>query len=385
MFEKISEALDYIENKRIKRTLDQFKETLDKYGFHTAYDNVIHITGTNGKGSTAKYLQLILSNHGFKTGTFTSPYLVKHNDRMCIDGEMIDDLTLLEIINDLLPVIEAEGLSMFEIDLLICLKWFENKGLDFLIFEAGIGGLHDKTNIFDSRISAITNVNFDHQDMLGGSLEEICEQKMGIIRPDSTFLSTEANSELIAMMEQRCHELNTKFIQVDRDIIRIDGQNIGVEFDPEYQRANCALAVSIAKELIGLDLNKSLDAIAKFSLPLHFERIDKFILDGSHNPAGIEALLKSVANLKNVAFVFSALDDKDNAQMLELLNTYPVYVSSFPDFRQKQNKYENFTNTLSKIYQKYDTIILTGSIHFVSYARIYLGEKFHGIINEGAN
>ncbi len=385
MFKEITEALDYIENKRIKRTLQQFKDTLKKYGFETGYDNVIHITGTNGKGSTAKYLQLILTNNGFRTGTFTSPYLIRHNDRICIDGEMIDDASLLEIINGLHELIETEGLSMFEIDLLICLKWFENKNLDYLIFEAGIGGLNDKTNIFDSNISAITNVGFDHQDMLGETLQEICGQKMGIIRPGSTFLTTETNSDLLAMMESRCRELDTRFVRVVRYDLQIDGQFIPVKFDPAYQQANCALALAIAKELIPLDIELTKKAIEAFSLPLHFEKIGKFILDGSHNPAGIAALVESIAGLNNVAFVFSALDDKDNAKMLELLNNYPVYVSSFPDIRQKPNKYENFTNTLSKIYEKYDTIILTGSIHFVSYARSYLGEKFHEIIDEGTN
>ena len=385
MFEKIDDALDYIENKRIKRTLEQFKETLSCSGFFTGYNNVIHITGTNGKGSTAKFLQLILSGHGYRVGTFTSPYLIKHNDRICIDGKMIDDDALLRIINELEPVIETHGLSMFEIDLLICLKWFEDKELDFLIFEAGIGGLQDKTNIFNSRISAITNVSFDHQEMLGNSLREICENKMGIIRPDSTFLTSESNEELVEMMAATCLQLQTKFIKPNLDELRINGRIVAMKFQPEYQKANCILAVAIAQELITLDLQTTVEAIKQFSLPLHFERIDKFILDGSHNPAGIRALLKSIAELSNVAIVFSALDDKDNDLMLKLLDNYPVYVSSFPDFRQKQNKYENFTNTLSKIYQKYDTIILTGSIHFVSYARIYLGEKFHENIDGGTN
>lgn len=385
MFEKLSDALNYIENKRIKRTLGQFKETLAKYNFDTELANVIHLTGTNGKGSTTKYLQLILTNHGYRTGTFTSPYLIKHNDRICIDGQMIDDDTLLGIVNEIYPIIETEGLSMFEIDLLIALVWFKDQDLDYLIFEAGIGGLHDKTNIFNSRISAITNIALDHQDMLGTTIHDICEQKMGIIRPNSIFLTAETNTNLVAMMENRCAQLNTRFIKVDRNLLEINGRAISCDFNPEYQRANGVLAVAIASQLIDLDTNKTLDALDKFNLPLHFEKIDKFILDGSHNPAGIKALVNSIAGMENVAVVFSALDDKDYEKMLVLLKEYPVYLSSFPDFRQKNNKFENFTNTLSKIYKKYDTIILTGSIHFVSYARNYLGEKVHDNINEGEN
>lgn len=377
MFENLRQALDFIENQRIKRTLDQFKGTIEKYGFKRDYDNVIHITGTNGKGSTTKYLQLILNNHGYRVGTFTSPYLVKHNDRICIDGKMIDDFELLAIINKLLPIIKSENLSMFEIDLLIALEWFKDKKLDYLVFEAGIGGLSDKTNIFNSKISAITNVALDHQEMLGDTIEDICVNKMGIIRNDSIFVTTETNPKLIGLMEERCRELNTKFVKADPAKIRIDGEDLVFNFEPSYQQANGALAIAIAGNLIGLERHKVLESLAAFSLPLHFERIDKFILDGSHNPAGIKALVNSISGMTNVAIIFSALDDKDVETMNSLFGNYPIYHSSFYDFRQKRNKNEKFTDTVSKIYEKYDTIILTGSIHFVSCAREYLGGRFY--------
>ncbi len=378
MFENLRQALDFIENQRIKRTLEQFKETLEKYGFKRDYENVIHITGTNGKGSTTKYLQLILNNHGYRVGTFTSPYLVKHNDRVCIDGEMIGDNDLLSIINNLLEIIKTENLSMFEIDLLIALEWFKDKNLDYLIFEAGIGGLNDKTNIFNSKISAITNVALDHQEMLGNTIEEICVNKMGIIRNDSIFVTTETNPKMTSLMAQRCQELNTKFVKIDPTKIILDGEVLEFNFEPGYQQGNGALAIAIARCLVELERQKVLESLAGFSLPLHFERIDKFILDGSHNPAGIKALVESIKGMTNVAIIFSALDDKDVETMNSLFGNYPIYHSSFHDFRQKRNKNEKFTDTVSKIYKKYDTIILTGSIHFVSCAREYLGGRFHG-------
>lgn len=139
MFNDIKSALVYIESKRTKRTLEQFKETIKKYGFNIYQKNIIHIAGTNGKGSTTNFIKDIMVEHGYRVGTFTSPYLICHNDRICINGEMISDERLLMIINSLVEIIESEQLSMFEIDILIMLRYFDEEELDYRIIETGIG------------------------------------------------------------------------------------------------------------------------------------------------------------------------------------------------------------------------------------------------------
>ena len=176
MFDNIKEAVDYIESKRVKRSFEQFQEIVNKYHFNLHQKNMIHVAGTNGKGSTTNFIKEILMKHGYTVGTFTSPYMLVHNDRICINGEMISDSKLLEIINGLINIIEVEKLSMFEIDVLIMLRYFNECDLDYRIIETGIGGLNDKTNVIDSICSVITNIGYDHQFMLGDTLEEIALQ-----------------------------------------------------------------------------------------------------------------------------------------------------------------------------------------------------------------
>ena len=113
MFNDIKEALDYIESKRVKRTFEQFQEIVTKYGFNVKQKNMIHIAGTNGKGSTVNFIKEILMKHGYTVGTFTSPYMIVHNDRICVNGKMISDDKLLKIINELEDIIKKENLSMF--------------------------------------------------------------------------------------------------------------------------------------------------------------------------------------------------------------------------------------------------------------------------------
>lgn len=193
MFRDIESALKYIESRRVKRSLKQFKETIEKYGFNVHQKNMVHIAGTNGKGSTTNFIKNILIEHGYRVGTFTSPYLICHNDRICINGKMIDDEKLLEIINSLLEMIDNEQLSMFEIDTLIMLCYFNEVDLDFRIIETGIGGLNDKTNVIDSVCCAITNIGYDHQFMLGDTLEQIAYHKAGIIKENQICFTGETN------------------------------------------------------------------------------------------------------------------------------------------------------------------------------------------------
>ena len=110
MFNDIKEALDYIESKRVKRTFEQFQEIVTKYGFNVKQKNMIHIAGTNGKGSTVNFIKEILMKHGYTVGTFTSPYMIVHNDRICVNGKMISDDKLLKIINELEDIIKKENL-----------------------------------------------------------------------------------------------------------------------------------------------------------------------------------------------------------------------------------------------------------------------------------
>lgn len=380
MFNDIKEAIEYIESKRTKRTFKQFQEIVNKYDFNVHQKNMIHIAGTNGKGSTTNFIKEILMKHGFTVGTFTSPYMIVHNDRICINGEMISDYQLLKIINELVEIIETERLSMFEIDVLIMLRYFDEQNLDYRIIETGIGGLHDKTNVIDSISSVITNIGYDHQFMLGDTLEEIALQKAGIIKTCKPCYTTKQSAKIIDVFEQVCKNKGSQLHVVEVD----DVSDYPYYFNclnhvyklvdcGSYQVKNAMLAITVCNDLIELDSKLVQEALEHFKWPGRFERFANIYLDGAHNIDGILALLQTLKDqrLEDVVIIFSALGDKDIDKMLELLKDYPVVQASFEDERLK-SKAPDFKDVLNQVQGKYKNIIVTGSLHFISAVRKYL-------------
>lgn len=366
MFNTIEAALQYIESKRTKRTFQQFEETIKKYSFNIHQKNIIHIAGTNGKGSTVNYVKEILMKHGYRVGTFTSPYMIVHNDRICIDGIPISDEELLSFINELYTIIENEQLSMFEIDILIMLKYFDREELEYRIIETGIGGKTDKTNVIDSKISAITNIGYDHQFMLGDTLLEIANHKAGIIKDNQIFLTTETDPEILSLFKEVCNRKETKMEVVE------PLTEYSLNTRASYQRDNAALAIAIASHCITLESSKVQAALTAFLWPGRFEQFGNVYLDGAHNIDGIKALLQTIKDnhFKNVGIIFSALGDKDIKEMLSLLKEYSVIEASFDDERSLSRGIP-FQEALKQAKQ-YDTIIVTGSLHFISAVRKYL-------------
>lgn len=383
MFGDINSALAFVESRRTKRTFKQFKETVIKYGFNLQQKNMIHIAGTNGKGSTTNFIKNILMEHGYKVGTFTSPYLICHNDRICIDGQMISDQKLLEIINDLMVIIEEEQLSMFEIDTLIMLRYFDQADLDYRIIETGIGGLNDKTNVIASTCSAITNIGYDHQFMLGNTLEEIAWHKAGIIKPNQICFTSETNNEIIKVFERVCKQVDSRLVvvkaQCDYDY-PYHFNCLGHEFElsncGSYQVANASLAINLCSELIELDYRLVQTALDKFSWPGRFERFGKIYLDGAHNIEGVKALVKTLhdQNINDALVIFSALGDKDIEQMKMVLSDFPLIQVTFDDERSVLTGID-FKKAIKDNLDRYEYLVVTGSLHFISVVRKYLLEN----------
>lgn len=376
MFKSCQEAIAYIEAKRTKRTFMQFQETIKKYNIPLTLPYTIHIAGTNGKGSTVQYIKDILMHHGYTVGTFTSPYMIVHNDRICINGEPIKDALLLSYINQLYPMIEEENLSMFEIDVIIMLLYFTKQGLDFCVIETGIGGKEDKTNVISSHISAITNVGLDHQEILGKTLDKIAMHKGGIIKSNQNFFTMVTNFEILKLFLQICKQNNTQMHIVEKEEGYHFTYNDTIYELPEvgsYQVYNAKLAIAITSSCITLEKEKAQLAIKNFSYPGRFEKFGNIYLDGAHNIEGIESLVDTVQrlSLKNVCIVFSSLTDKDREPMLELLNKYPVFCVSFEDDRQSSQAID-YKEVLQRVEKDYDTIIVTGSLHFISDVRKYI-------------
>ena len=378
MFSNIKEALNYIESKRVKRTFKQFSEIINKYNFNVKQKNMIHIAGTNGKGSTTTFIKNILLQHGYRVGTFTSPYMIVHNDRICINNEMISDQDLLRIINELVEIIEKENLSMFEIDVLIMLRYFDEQALDYRIIETGIGGLNDKTNVIDSVCSVITNIGFDHQFMLGNSLSEIAFQKAGIIKNHKPCYTSENREEVLDVFRKcgRDSELNQVVID-KKDTYPYSFSYLNHEYHlsncGSYQVNNATLAIAVCNDLIKLNPQLVQEALDGFKWPGRFEKFGKIYLDGAHNIDGIKALIKTINDQKinDLVIIFSALGDKDINEMLELLQGYDVIQASFEDERLEIIA-RDFKDVLVDVEDKYENIIFTGSLHFISAVRNHL-------------
>ena len=397
MFNNINDAIAYIESKRNKRTVDEFRETLNKCHILMKQPNMIHIAGTNGKGSTVNYLRSILNAHGYKVGTFTSPYLICHNDRIRVDDCPISDEDLLMYVNRYYDIIEEDGLSMFEIDVLIMLAYFQTLDLDYRIIETGIGGLHDKTNVIDPIISAITNIGLDHQLQLGDSIYDITNEKMGIIKPGQIFITSEVQGTLLARLQEQCDVHNVIMCVVpEYQVVHYPFEftyrdmNFRLENQGIYQVANARLALTIASKLITLDQNTTVNAIEQTSWKGRYETLPYYDttvnIDGAHNVPGIQALIQTlnVKNEENVSIIFSSLQDKNISVMLDMLleQGYTVYITSFHDDRALDLstieprtglvKVEHFDEALRTAYIKKSHIVVTGSLHFISNVRKYL-------------
>ena len=400
MFDDINKAIEYIESKRNKRTIEQFKETLKKCHINCKQKNMIHIAGTNGKGSTVNYLRSIFNEHGYNVGTFTSPYLICHNDRIRVDDAPISNDDLLMYINKYYDVIEEDGLSMFEIDVLIMLDYFDSLDLDYRIIETGIGGLHDKTNVIEPIVSVITNVGKDHQEQLGNDIYSIANEKMGIIKKDQLFITSEERGILLARLQEQCDAVGAKMFvvpeyQVNKYPFEFQYRNMSFKLHNVgmYQVTNARLALTIAHKLIKLDAQKTICAIENTSWNGRFEVIpyedDEVIIDGAHNVPAIIALINTlkVKKEKDIAIVFSALKEKASKEMIELMIKagYKIYLTSFNDDRiMDLSEYkhdhrvvviEDYKQAIKVAYLKNNQIVVCGSLHFISTVRKYLLSK----------
>lgn len=397
MFDKIEDALSYIESKRTKRSLDEFKKTLEKCNINVEQKNIIHIAGTNGKGSTVNYLRAILNGHGYKVGTFTSPYLISHNDRIRVDDIPIDDEVLLQYINKYYSIIEEDGLSMFEIDVLIMLDYFNSLDLDYRIIETGMGGRRDKTNVVKAKISVITNCGKDHMEFLGDSIEQIVYEKTGIIKENQMFITSETQGALLTLMQEECDKkgammyvvpehqvMNYPFVFKYRDMeFTLKEQGI-------FQVMNARLALTIASKLIHMNQDICVEAIEKANWKGRFEPLlykdKKIFIDGAHNVPGIYSLIQTlqVKKQEDNAIIFSCLKDKNFDEMIDMLINagHRVYLTSFESERKldlslvtpRANLFviERFEDAIERAYSEDWNIVVTGSLQFISTVRKYV-------------
>ena len=363
----------------MKRSFKEFQEIIKRYHIPVDLKNVIHVAGTNGKGSTVTFIKDLLVKQGYHVGTFTSPYIIKHNERISVDGKPISDEELLRLVNDLYPIIEKEHLSMFEIDTIIMLYYFHELDLDYHVIECGIGGLNDKTNVIQSQVAVISNIGYDHQFMLGDTLLEIASHKVGIVKEGVPLFTTEQNKEILDYFKDYCIKHQSTFypLQVEKQYqypyhLHFHQKEYVLHL-PTYQVSNLTLALNVVDYLCDLNDENIQTVINDFKWPCRFEQFGHLYLDGAHNISGIEALIQTIKErkLEDVGIVFSALMDKDCQKMLDMLKEFDVVIADFDDERS-QGGHIPYQKAIEIMKTKHQNVVITGSLHFVSTVRKYV-------------
>lgn len=286
----------------------------------------IHVAGTNGKGSTCAMLDSVYRKSGLKVGLFTSPHLVSFRERIRIDGEMISEGDLVREVERLQSLLRMfpgpNHPTFFEVVVVLALNWFEGNECDLVIWETGLGGRLDATNIVTPLASVITNVSLDHQKWLGETVAEIAKEKAGIIKPGVPALTTAEDPAALNVIREAAEKTGAPLTVVGEGAAAdagIDGPKLSMP--GAHQRRNAALAAETVEALQ--------DAIPVVSSPLasgleqacmagRFQVIrpdvgGAIVLDGAHNEAGVDSLLATLAEEfreGKPAFVLGMLDDK---------------------------------------------------------------------------
>jgi len=284
----------------------------------------VHIAGTSGKTSTTYFTASLLRSQGYRVGMFTSPHVVTFAEYFTINGEFPPVSELIPLIKEIQPALNAEyeqrefgAISYFELLVALAFVYFRQRQVDYVVLEAGLGGQHDATNVIPrSEVSIITNIGLDHTQILGDTLADIANDKLGILRADSPLLTAESRPELIILFQQQAARLHTT-IECAGDTFRVEqvlAGHDGVTFDyvserhvvrglqmtmcGAYQAQNVALAIRAA-EIIAMKQGAILDesalreGVRTAFIPARYERMQNdpiVILDGAHNPDKIEQL-----------------------------------------------------------------------------------------------
>ncbi len=330
-------------------TLDRITELCRLLGDPERACPVVHITGTNGKGSTARILTELLMANGLTVGTFTSPNLQTVNERLARNGEPIDDDELTEVLGSL-ALIEpmlTERPTRFELLTAAAFRWFADSAVDVAVVEVGLGGRWDATNVVTPDVAVITNVSYDHVEVLGPTLRDIAGEKAGIIKAGCTVLVGEMDSELLAVFAAAADEAGAAGTWVggvdfacERSRVAVGGRLIdlrtpGAEYPEVYlplhgahQAENAAIAVAAAEAFFGTPLAPEVveHACGSVTMPCRMEVVGRaplVILDGAHNVAGAHALAQGLIDELptdgETVVVVGMLEGRDPSAMLDAL------------------------------------------------------------------
>ena len=343
------EALDYIHSlywRGKKSGLEKTKELLDMCGHPERELRCIHIAGTNGKGSTAAMLDSICRCAGMKTGLYTSPYIVRYNERIQVAGQQIPDETLARLTEYLSGLVDRMEVppSEFEFGTVLAFLYFKEQQCDMVILETGLGGNFDSTNVIEQPLLCIiTALGLDHTAQLGSTMKEIAAAKAGIIKTGVPVVFFGENEDGETVVQERCRECNATLAMPD--FSKLVSENVGNVFERQvfsyglwkqvelslpglYQQKNAAVVLEAVAKLRLLGLNISETAVREGLRKVYWQaRLEALweqpllLVDGSHNPQGMHATVESLKQYfpeKKLQFVFGAMADKELDVMIPM-------------------------------------------------------------------
>jgi len=383
----------------------KYLQSLEKFGIHLGLDRInfllqklgnpqfkfksIHVAGTNGKGSTCAMMASILKEAGYKVGLYTSPHLFDYAERIKINGKDISKKKISEGIRRVRKAAEGmrEKPTIFETLTAVAFWFFAKEKVDYAVVEVGMGGRLDATNVITPLVSVITNIDYEHTEVLGKSLSRIAREKAGIIKPGVPVVTTETKAEPIRVMKEVAEKNRSILVVVSSGQAAINSNLIGT-----HQKLNAACAVA-AMRMAGIKISKRVIAVGlqKVKWPARFQVISRkplTVIDGAHNPAGVKVLRVTIEEIypnRKFTLIFGCQKDKDAKKMLKALKPVSSKIiitrSSHPnaasprklaDFSKiRAEVAESVENAISR-WDKEGPLLVAGSLFIMADALKYL-------------
>ncbi|MFS0727356.1 bifunctional folylpolyglutamate synthase/dihydrofolate synthase [Paenibacillus sp. 1P07SE] len=356
----------------IRPGLERIKLLLERFGHPERRLKFVHVAGTNGKGSVCAYLTRVLVKAGYDVGTYTSPYITSFTNRIQYNGEDMDEAVLVELVNEIKPEVEAVAASelgsptMFEVSTLLAILYYAKRCYpDFVVWETGLGGRLDVTNVVTPLVSVITNVGHDHMDILGDSLEAIAREKAGIIKPGVPVVASVSQPEAVAVVRDTAkaskstlYLLGEQFREhllsgrEDEQVFGFDGllrsiEPLTITLNGRHQVTNAAVAVMTLEVLrqyyaVIIDDEDLQAGLRETTWAGRLEMVSKtprILLDGAHNPEGAAALaaaLKDTYSYRKLHLMIGMLANKNHRETLRhILPLVDSLIVTEPGFRKK--------------------------------------------------
>ncbi|MBW6436534.1 bifunctional folylpolyglutamate synthase/dihydrofolate synthase [Actinoplanes hulinensis] len=354
-YDEVEAALDKRGFTRMAFDMQKIRDLMDVLGSPQRAYPAIHLTGTNGKTSTARMIDALLRAHGLHTGRYTSPHLESVRERISLDGEPVSEERLVTTFNEVAPLAElvdaryAEPLTYFDMTTAMAYAAFADAPVDIAVVEVGLGGEEDATNVIEAGVCVLTPIGLDHTEWLGDTIEDIAWHKVGIIHQGATVITALQTEEAMRPILERCADMQatlaregSEFGVVERtqavggQVLTLQG--LGGVYDEiflplfgAHQAQNAAIALAAVEAFLGagpgrqLEVDLVREGFARVDSPGRLERVRSaptILLDGAHNPHGMAATVTALEeefSFRHLVAVVSVLGDKDVTGLLDLL------------------------------------------------------------------